>query len=238
MKITHQINIDPEAVGACPQSEGMISGYNYLAPNSIRKIDYSKKIDFPLNLDSIRMAHRAKWVDIVNSVVINSLCSKIISKRLMDILENFRLPAHQIFDAVLKKGKIVKTYSFFYIYEFGQDYIDYEKSEFFIGRSFGSRIESIEINTQEEYKKAKATTPLPLFVSIDKLVLLKECPYDMIRLYQGATGYYISDRLKNAMEEAGCVGIRYIPIEDVSDDPERASELRKARLLLEQEGRC
>ncbi|MFL0121198.1 hypothetical protein [Tenacibaculum maritimum] len=74
----------------------------------------------------------------------------------------------------------------------------------------------LNINTYEEYLEIIKKNKL-IQIKPKQLILKKEnINYDIFNLSYIGLGYYVSEKLKKAIEEKGCQGIAFIPIEELN----------------------
>ena len=180
---------------------------------SIYKINPQKIIDFDFNPPPFKLERMAKKTDWLNNIFLNQMIT--ISPRFLKMLEQFSLPDHQIFPARVFHEDVEFNYFLVYFYPPMQDkFIDFEESEF-VKDYFGAFKNTLEINSLEEYKVARSQIKLPEGITFSKLVFKKDIPYDIFRFFLLGRGIYISEKLKNAIQEAGLTGMEITPIEEI-----------------------
>ena len=130
----------------------------------------------------------------------------MVSTRLMDLLKEYRLDEYQYFPAPVHTPKGIVDYHLIYFpWPRGDDFIDWEKSTFLRVTASGERT-----ILQFEHSKARNLARDAHEIQIEKMVLHPEkMTYDAFRFRSFHSGFYVSERLKNAMEAAGMTGIVY-----------------------------
>ncbi len=195
-------------------SNHMVKGYNFNKPNSVNKLKSRGKLDFEVDFNSIEILNRAKPMDIIYSVPVSGT-GIIISNKLLNIIKKFRLPKElQVFDVnAIYKGDNY-AYNYFYIYESKEkDIFDFETCEFLttkfgIPKSefYNISYKELKRRTLEEYE---TITPKEIMLNMENINT------DIFTLDLTRGGYYVSEELKNAIEEGGCQGIEFVPIEEL-----------------------
>ncbi|TKC00799.1 imm11 family protein [Pedobacter cryophilus] len=202
---------DEEVIGkTAPQSQEFVSLIPVDHPNHLWSVwgELPDDIYIP---DSI-LHRKAKVTDLISS---SPIYYPIISDKLKNILAKHRstglkfLPTHLI----VKDKKI--DYWLMNAYKFDYQYIDFKKSiinKVGIGRV---KIETLKINSASELETAikKIVSPnTGVSVWIDKLVLQDNIPDEMIFIdrFKGSN-YYVSESLKEEIENANCTGIDFVP---------------------------
>lgn len=205
-----------EIVGPYPQSEGMAEYYQYDSTNSIRNLNYDN--DFEPNLDAIQLVKAAKLTDRLSVVVIGSLIGIIISKEVKSLLKNYELPKHQFFRAKVlnhqRQEVKEKQYFLFRILEHQNQHINFDKSEFYIREWGGVDLGTIDITKAQDLEVSSMEMGLGVgqFVTPRFITLYPEAQFDIFSFRRFA-GFFVSERLKNAIEAAGLTGMRFEPPE-------------------------
>ena len=186
--------------------------YNPTLPNTFKDIKVGGSIDFELRVPEFLLAPYAKITDFMRMASISYSTVKMISPRFLELLQNFQLADHQLFKTkVFDKTRGWDYYFFYFTQTFDEEYVDFEQSEFVITHI--SRIISpIEINSFEEFKeKRREVRNDSNTVDYISLVFKTEkIPYDFFRIYKTFyRGFFVSERLKEAIEAAGLTGMTF-----------------------------
>ncbi|SFS44273.1 hypothetical protein SAMN04487906_0501 [Zhouia amylolytica] len=201
-------------------SNKMVEGYMYNTENSVYKLNVRGKLEFTPDIDAIEILKRAKMMDIIVSVPIGS-SHLIISDKLTKTILNHTIPIEtQIFDAYALYKDKKYHYNFLYIYDAKEnEIIDWQQSAF-VETSVGGTIigepmkYSFEDFTAKKMKEGKYFNPNRLVLKLEKINT------DIFRLDHTFRGYYVSEDLKNAIEEVGCQGVDLIPIDQLGFEVE------------------
>lgn len=204
---------NPKIIGRrYPQASGIVNHVNYdrNSPNSIFKANVWRKLDTALNIPSLSLHSQSKRTDFLSSVVNNQIL--LISEKLFELAKKFNLPCFQSFKTSVESKNNQFDYFFFFIPENSTELIDFEKSTFCIAR-WNSKIETIEINSFNEFKKEQSKYPKPnsFRVAVEQLVLNeKKIKYDFFRILGPLSSYFISESLRDAIIENGITGMEFI----------------------------
>lgn len=210
--LEHEIH--KEVIGPYPQSEGMAEYYPYKREDSIRFLGYEN--NFVPNLDAIQLSRGAKLTDMLSVVVINKLAGKILSERFKMLLQSFHLPKHCFFKAKVisyKKETISDPqYYLFRLLEHQNKFINFDKSEFYIHRRGKGKIADIHICKESDLDQSPEELGLGSgqFIRPEFITLFSEADFDIF-CFKHFAGFFISERLKTAIEQSGLTGIRFEP---------------------------
>jgi len=216
----------PSYYGTIPQSQKMTEGYDYSAPNSISKTSMFEKIENSPNFDAIHLEYGAKLTDWISSMnTIASQAMLIVSTKLSSTILTHKIQQElQVFDAYVMWRKKKYNYKALYSYNLALDYVDFKNSKLAtIDWIMRSKIDDLTINSKEEFNSEKEyyrsnLRELKRYVSFSRLSLKKQINHDFFRLSLdgGASGYYVSEQLKNAIKEAECTGIAFTSVEGLN----------------------
>jgi hypothetical protein len=195
-------------------SDHMISGYNFNAKNSVYNLPSRGKIEFTPNIYGIQMLKRAKLMDIIYSVPVPN-SGIIISNKLLQAIKKFSILLEtQIFDATVIFNNKEYAYFCYYIYEAKEDQIvDWNRS-YFIEKNFLETIGEEFQTTKSEILKMQTEE----FKQFEPTILVLNSTYiqsGIFKLDHTFYGNYITEELKNEIEEIGCIGIDFIPINEL-----------------------
>lgn len=204
----------------------MSDGYDRYAANSVWKL-LDQPIDFTPNLNSFKLEHKAKRTDLISTVSSGScviMGNLLISKTKENIFENFKIPPHQKFEANLTAGK--KHYPYFVFHFLGDqnEYIDYEKSVFFIGNQFGFKIEDVAISSYNEYlnlfskleTEHKKTGSYRKRIRAAQIFIDKaKVNFDFFRLRHIVDHFVVSEKLKDELLANNFTGADFINFDEI-----------------------
>ncbi|WP_438966705.1 imm11 family protein [Flavobacterium sp.] len=183
----------------------------------------NEKIDFHPYLLDIELFQNS----IVNDLIMDGgpISTKlIISGRLKSILEDYRKNGMQFFNInILKKNVVFSDYWILNMYVFNQELIDFSKCKIIYRKkdddfevTFSAKNVVIEVNNIKEFNdyienaKEKLET-----ITIEELSLTNNISEDffILKYVFGGVGYYVSEKLKQEIEDSGCTGIEFMPAE-------------------------
>lgn len=203
-------SIAEDEVGPYPQSAGMANDYPYKEKGSVWNIDYDTTI--APNLNSIKLEKGAVLTDLLSVVVINDMIGKIVSEDLKNLLEQFELPAHRFFEANVidyKNRPITnKKYYLFRLFEHQNRNIDFDKSEFYVHRIGNGEVRRFEAERAEDFEGPTVNLDIGEHIKPKIISLLPDARYDIFS-FRRFSGFYVSKRLKMAIETAGLTGIHF-----------------------------
>lgn len=215
--------IDIKQIGKYPQS---------VLPKSIgniRELGYDNKRINNLLLPEPVLHAKAKLTTYLQIDIIDSFRFLVIQNRFLNLLKEYELGPYQSWTLNIEHNdSIVKDYSLFYLVNMIEDsLIDFSKSELLIGKLGDWKDPSIRkkikvddyqhyYNLLEVLKESKDNSE----IRYDKLVFdLSKTKLDMFRLGNNSLllGYFVSERLKNAIEAESFTGLEFIRIEDIDE---------------------
>ncbi|UPQ80067.1 hypothetical protein M0M57_04345 [Flavobacterium azooxidireducens] len=182
----------------------------------------NEKIDFQPYLLDIELFPNSN----VNDLIMDGgpISTKlIISGKLKSIIEEYRKSGMQFFNInILKKNEVFSDYWILNMYEFNQEFIDFSKckiiyqekeADFEVSYLINEKV--VFISNQDEFyaliKKARIKDEI---IWIEKLELnnVNE-DFFILKYVNGGVGYFVSETLKQEIEDAGCTGIEFQPVE-------------------------
>lgn len=192
-------------------------------PKFIGNINF-EKVDFePITSNAI-LEKKAKLTDLVSCPSIGFSSKLLVSGKFKGILEKNRKKGIQFFKApIIQNNVMIEDYWILNFYEFNYEYIDFPNSKIAYTRKADDY--KITYNTIKEYINLKSFEQFEAkrleaiakeeSLSIEKLNLLNQNideDFFMIKYVFGGL-YFVSEKLKKEIEDAGCTGIEFQPIE-------------------------
>lgn len=201
----------PETGPVYPQVEAMKPGYDFKKPNSIHNLNFNGLPNFKPDLDYFVLDKKAKLTDVLSSMI--SGFGFLISEKMKNILEQFKLPEHGFYSASVAMGD-TKLNNYFWFLPICNlsDQVDYPKTTFYSKDSFNN-VEKLDINAPEDVKEQwpkigytkKIVSEDIYFKSGFKLNL----DLFMIGVFDFNT--YLSEDLKSALVDQNITGIELKP---------------------------
>jgi hypothetical protein len=182
----------------------------------------NEKIEFQPYILDIELFSNAKIHDLIMGG--GPISTKLtISGKLKSILEDFRKTGMQFFNInVLRKNEVFSDYWILNMYEFNQEVIDFSKCKIIYQEkpadfevSYLVNEKDVTINNEDEFNEfIKKTRRNDEIVWIEKLVInnINE-DFFILKYVNGGIGYFVSENLKHEIEDAGCTGVEFQPIE-------------------------
>jgi hypothetical protein len=159
---------------------------------------------------------KAKLTDLMSVYFTGSSYRLTISSRLKEILEkNVHGNIQFIPITIYYKKKYLSDYWLTNILSFdNENGVNYKHSLIF-ERNGENKI--ITINNFEDFRKKQNELIWPNNLFIEKLVFNKIIDEEVctIERVRGGAGYFVSEKLKQEIESAGCTGIEFLPIEQI-----------------------
>jgi hypothetical protein len=220
---------NPSKIGRrFPQVEKIVDreAYPFESAQSISKFNPWGRLPDDLVVPEYELHSSAKLTDLISSGGQHSDIL-IISEKSHDLIKGFDLPPYQSYETKIYAKNEPYIYYVFFIPQNSYELIDFEKSEFALYPMNAMKIrhKSLNINSIADYEKCikehpflVKENPARLKVAIDKLVLIDDIPFDLFRIIGPIStmySYFVSERLKTAMEENKCTGMDFERLEDI-----------------------
>ncbi len=183
-----------------------------------------KKVNKDVEIPKAILSKKAKLVDIISASFL-SAGQFFISNKLQNIFSNYLIEGLEFLPtSIIFQNKEIKDFWITNPYQSSFSFLDVLNSEFAFTDSMGSLVkEVIKFKDVNEYLEAFEKNKLdaikigyPNFkpLAINKIVLKKDitiAAFSIIGVY-GGIGIFVSEMLKNKIEEAGCTGIVFTDV--------------------------
>ncbi|MEO1255552.1 MAG: hypothetical protein AAFY41_11830 [Bacteroidota bacterium] len=213
------LTADEKIIGQYPQTKIIEQGDFGLEKNI--RLGHFGPIGELLNKPKLRFEDNALVTDAVDNIYLSYSLFLIISSDLLDLFIEFTLKSFKTYDVFISHRSKVFDYKLFHVdYPSNDEFINFERSEFYIGkRGVPPSDLLVEIHHFEEYlkrqKQAKADYPGSNLLCKKLMLDLSQCELDLFRLTVGpALGYFVSEKLKNVIETEGFTGFAFKEIEE------------------------
>ena len=188
-------------------------------PKFIDRINF-EKINFePITSNAI-IEKKAKLTDLINASCIGFSQRLLISYKLMNIIDKYSNEKCQFFKSpVIYKNEKVEEYWVTHPYIFNFEYVDFNKSIVNVRRrkpEGGTEKILLKINSLEEFNMLLNFHREKEEIVLMSNIYLKDNIDDdffVLGQIEGGLKYIVSEKLKKEMENAGCTGIEFQPIE-------------------------
>jgi len=213
--IKHSMNT--KIVGKFFQSENIFWNYGNIDNPKLLNNIYFQKVDFDPIVPIPVLHKKAKITDLISCV--NATCGGqlIMSEKLKKIIEKNREKGLQFFKtSIIKEDIEYDDYFAMNVYESNMEFVDFVKCIVNVRvrkKEGGTELIKIQVNTLEEFLSAIDFHKEKMeIVTIDKIFLKNQANEDFFMLINGVK-MIVSERLKKEIEDAGCTGIEFQPIE-------------------------
>jgi hypothetical protein len=186
-----------------PQIQKMKASYDFDSQDSVYALSKhtTEFAKFNPNLDYFILHNQAKLTDCLSCVFTSSI-GLLVSEKLKTCLEKFKLVSHRFYEAnVSYKGKI-HHYFFMHVISDLSDFVNYEKSIFFILHNFSHNLGYISIKSSNDFdaKRIKVKNENPqqtVAIWSEKLTMIKnfDNTLDFFEIGKLDYSYYISEQL-------------------------------------------
>ncbi len=219
-RLTNTLNI--KEIGKYPQ------GILPVSLGGIRDLNFNQPININL-LPEPSIHNKAKLTTYLDTNFINSNIFLVFKNYFIDFLTNLKVHEYQSwFIKVHHKNEVLYDYSLFRISNSSDnEFVNYTKSEFLIGKlgdwEDPSIRKAVKVESYENYKSlidVLQSSEDGSQIRCNKLVLnLSKCNVDMFRLIKNPilTGYIVSEKLKNSIEEKHYTGMEFKELKDVDN---------------------
>ena len=208
----------PETGTVYPQIQKMAPGYDYKAPNSVHALsrEVEKLPNYEPNLDYFIVHTKAKLSDLLSVAVING--GFLISEKLKTVVEQFNLPTHKFYPARVQHKKQFYNYYWMHVICNLTEYVDYQKSTFFVYHNFSKNLGYVDVVSKEEFiqKRLKLKSDNPgktVTIWAEKITLntLPNKAFDLFEIGTFDANCYISEALQQAITNEKITGCSIMP---------------------------
>ncbi|NCP52943.1 MAG: hypothetical protein GW817_11870 [Flavobacteriales bacterium] len=202
------IGANRNEIGISPQSKDGYFG-------DIQKdfMPFEGKIDFDFDLPIPKLQDKAKLTTMLDVVMIPTKFL-VVQNQFLEFLKKFEITYNQQWSIKVEyKKTFIEDYSLFYLTETKQaDYIDFKKSEFYVGslKDYTFIGDDINISDYQNYLSTfEVLKSDGLWLKHKKVVLnLSRAKEDIFRIINTpSSGYFISEKLREALIKKGFTGM-------------------------------
>ena len=209
-------------IGCYPQStELKFKSFNTNEVTSRDSINYELIPPEPI------LEKKAKTTSLLNVTCLSSLIFLVFHNNFIDFLNNFTLGDYQTWSIKIHyKNKVINEYCVFHISQYSDSsYVDFENSKFIVGKQpvykdqkIGKAVNIKDYNDYLNLEEVITDEDKSLRIQAPKLILdFTKAKEDFIRFAEiPQVGYYVSEKLKNAILEKGFTGMDFIEIDEHS----------------------
>ena len=218
-RIRHSLS--DKQLGRIPQVKDVKISSSVDNPKFLGEIFFSE-IDFDPIVPEIVLFDDSKLTDLIEKIMVVSL-KLLVSEKLKSLIQLYRTEGVQFFrNRVFHNELEYNNYWFLHTYCFNEDYIDFNRSTIVLEKkaddyetSFMTSNVEVNIESIEDFEILKTSSQKKFETLYIKNLFFKDVDENFfaIRYVEGGIGYFVSEKLKNEIEEAGCTGIEFQPSE-------------------------
>lgn len=223
---------ETKIIGKFPQLEKMFVGFHGLYRYEAWGLFNSRNSAPMKQVKGFDMKYHSKMTDWISFVQVG-FGAALISERLYNLFLSFESMPFIAVDAEVNHRNKTYLYKFLYFTESFEQFIDFNKSRFYIGRLDWEK--NIELKSLSAYRMAQESLEQEIAKTgkINRVKILELhidpdlADKDIFKL-PFLTQYIVSERLKAAIETNGITGLKFEPAQghkfhvlDYSQDPPR-----------------
>lgn len=212
-------SLDPKIVGVHQQvEEAKYNCHVWDDPLFIDRLSFTK-IDFDPKVANAILTNKSKLTDLISAPIIGFHRLLLVSDKLKNILEDNRKTGIQFFrSGIYHKKRFFENYWILNVYEINMEFIDFKNSIIYKTKNVFNNIAELEIKNLKDYINVKNKIEkegYPIGFQIKRIELVDDIDQDFFVLnnVNGGVKYVVSEKLKQEIEEEGCTGIEFMPIE-------------------------
>ena len=217
-------SVDPNVIGYVDtQMDDWIGDYNYLAPYSYRNIPLSGEIKFDLKFPTFKLHSAAKKTDLLQNKFSKGQ-TLLLSPKAKALFEKHHLDNTQWYSVeVLHIHRRMEYFILYMPNDRQSECLNWSASSFAIvhrkefnyegGVMRPIEVAPLSLNSFEEYlSEMRSLRDTEHKVHLKKAILVENIKFDLFRMRGPLLGFFCSNRLKTAIEEAGLTGFRFEPV--------------------------
>lgn len=212
-------SLNPNILGHYPQVKEIKQNCHvWDEPKFIEHVDF-EKIDFePITANAI-LHTKSKLTDLISVTRMGFTRKLLMSGQLKTILENNRKEGLQFFQSnLILNNHEIENYWILNMYNINMEFIEFSQSDIYLTEYTVNKIEKLNINSYEQYSNIKSEIDkkgYPAGIMIENIRLnsnIQEHFFAILNV-MGGVKYIVSENLKKEIEDAGCTGIEFQPVE-------------------------
>jgi hypothetical protein len=225
------LSLDPKVIGIYDQVQKFVQSPETREGHPFQSIPLEGKLDPNKKFPVLLLEKAAKWTDLLEQVP-GSGRLLLISSRFYMLLSQFNLDDYQAFPVTVRQGEEERAYFLLYFTKnCAAEFVDWEHTEVMHTTDFAAQVikMGLKFSSYEEFLARKMEllhNKENLYVRVLKIAKAAEGT-DMFKFVFMPSGFYVSERLKDAIQKEGLVGIRFTPTEELG---ELTPEEKKAKM--------
>lgn len=206
-----------------PQISNMKPGYDYISKNSVHSLSKctTNLPDFTPDLDYFILPRASKLTDTLSVSVTNG--GFLVSNRLKNLLNECILPMHAFYEAkVFYKHEI---YNYYWIHLICNltEYIDFEKSTFFIYVDYSKNLGYLQLASLNDYynsvnslKEKNPNKSVTVWSESLKFLPSFKLSFDLFKIGTFDSNYYVSEKLLSLLKTNNITGFDFEAADNLS----------------------
>lgn len=194
-----------------PQVETGIGKFHVQSPEYIGNTDFLlHEIEITPSLPELVLWNSAKVTDLISSSFFGTGFGLIISGKLKTIVEKYNPVLIQFFPIQVHHKNDIFQYWYMHPKGVNNDLIDFPNSDVWELKSMVKEQKRYFLSAHEFYQEA-CQKKYPHSLKIYSFKLLLNTPdFFMLNYIEGGVGYFVSQNLKDEIEQKKCSGIEFI----------------------------
>lgn len=212
-------SLDVKIIGHFPQVKEIKQNCDvWNEPNFIEHLHFEKADFEPITSNAI-LYSKSKVTDLIEVVGMGFTKKLLISGKLKNVLLDNRQDGVQFFQSgIYHKNTFIEDYWIINVFKINMEAIDFEKSEIFKTENVFNKINQLIIKNIFEFNKIKEEIEkegYPSGILIERLKLKENITNNFFSLLhvEGGVKYIVSEKLKKEIENSGCTGVEFMPVE-------------------------
>ena len=206
-KIENKIDTDEVGRNISSQTDGLVGKITFNINHSYRIFSHHNLPEQFIPNETIKLANSAKQTDFISTGLISGY-GFIISERVKNVLEQFKLVQHKFYRIPLvHKQKKLDGYYWLHMHQPQQEYVDFDNSTFQV-RKFSQVIkDELKLKSIDEYWEERKNYKRGQLFRIKQLKI-KDNNYDFLYIGVGGVMKLISEELRDKLIEMKITGFK------------------------------
>ncbi|WP_016990873.1 imm11 family protein [Flavobacterium sp. ACAM 123] len=209
--------MNTKIVGKFFQSETIAWNYGNIDNPKLLNNIYFQKVDFDPIVPIPILHKKAKITDLISNVNAGGNLHLIMSEKLKNIIEKHRTKGLQFFKtSVIKDDIEYDDYFSINMYEINNEFIDFSKTTVSYRKYNPKKInetELIKVDSIVEFNSIIDNRNILDEISLNNIYIKNGVSEDLFMVRYGGVKHIASENLKKEIEDAGCTGLEFQPIE-------------------------
>jgi len=206
-----------------PQIQTMGGTVNRDADDSLYNVYSNKFPDFIPNLNYFIVESKSILTDVLSASMISF--GFIVNDKVKNIFEQHKLPPHKFYPATVQyNAKFYNNYYWFFFVSDVLNFVDYDKTSFFITDMIGEKIEDCkETKTANSLTNLKEVLPDDRDINSDLIIFKKEIieKYDIFKIGFGDYYTFASKKIADNLINANITGFRILSTKKIQTEKSR-----------------